>query len=384
MLFPNLIETQPRLADEIARIEGGGFLPQALLFSGERGSSRLTAALDLSFHIMEKENKREILSSGNIIFFPKRKLSAMITCSLELYGKQKTRNARLFMLESVRKALMQYNGAIQSAYDAKAKSLFADAAEIDQALLDFEDDREYSDKEISSLIDFLRRKLTPAFLSKGKKSMSVSIDEIRAVKEWLSETGDEKFVIFENIEDSTEGAKNSLLKLLEEPDPNSHLILISQQPQRLLPTILSRVRKFNFPELSEEKITALISKKFSLYSKYKSFESFFFREGHGDDVNNEMDKAIKSFSDALSGKRILSLEEEEAMISFLDKTEGYSYFREECSSMIEREFREGNMSAAKARRIYRIFSTWQNSSDIFNLSQRMAIDLALREASDVK
>ena len=97
-----------------------------------------------------------------------------------------------------------------------------------------------------------------------------------------------------------------------------------------------------------------------------------------------MDNAIKEFSDALSGKRILSLEEEEAMISFLDKTEGYSYFREECSSMIEKEFRAGRMSAAKAMRIYRIFSTWQNSSDIFNLSQRMAIDLALREASDVK
>jgi hypothetical protein len=42
-------------------------------------------------------------------------------------------------------------------------------------------------------------------------------------------------------------AANALLKLLEEPRPNSFLLLISRRPEGLLPTIRSRVQAFRLP-----------------------------------------------------------------------------------------------------------------------------------------
>ena len=86
-------------------------------------------------------------------------------------------------------------------------------------LLNLEDDRDYSDKELSEIVKSLERCLDPRFLYCGKKSPSaVTIDQIRAVQEYFSQLGEDKVVIFENVEDATDGAKNSLLKMLEEPE----------------------------------------------------------------------------------------------------------------------------------------------------------------------
>lgn len=54
-------------------------------------------------------------------------------------------------------------------------------------------------------------------------------------------------------------AANRLLKILEEPPGQTVFILVSNQPERLLPTILSRTRRVAFPPLTENEIaTALM------------------------------------------------------------------------------------------------------------------------------
>ena len=53
-------------------------------------------------------------------------------------------------------------------------------------------------------------------------------------------------------------AANALLKTLEEPGTNMVLILISANPQQLLPTVLSRCHRLNFNPLSPEKIEKIL------------------------------------------------------------------------------------------------------------------------------
>lgn len=53
---------------------------------------------------------------------------------------------------------------------------------------------------------------------------------------------------------------NALLKLLEEPYPDTIFILVSNEPDKLLPTIFSRTQRFNLKPLTDEEIeTSLIS-----------------------------------------------------------------------------------------------------------------------------
>lgn len=53
---------------------------------------------------------------------------------------------------------------------------------------------------------------------------------------------------------------NALLKLLEEPYPDTIFILVSNEPDKLLPTIFSRTQRFNLKPLSNEEISQMISK----------------------------------------------------------------------------------------------------------------------------
>ena len=59
-------------------------------------------------------------------------------------------------------------------------------------------------------------------------------------------------------------ACSSLLKILEEPPPGLHFILLSAEPGRLFPTILSRCQRFTLLPLSNGEITELLLERTAL------------------------------------------------------------------------------------------------------------------------
>lgn len=82
--------------------------------------------------------------------------------------------------------------------------------------------------------------LTPA---EDKKT--VGVDEVRDLIDFIGKTaqlGGNKLILVAEpaVEEMTLAASNALLKSLEEPTRNTVLLLVSDQPSRLLPTIKSR------------------------------------------------------------------------------------------------------------------------------------------------
>jgi len=72
---------------------------------------------------------------------------------------------------------------------------------------------------------------------------ALKIDQIRAVERFLALTPNEsarKIALINAFERATIGAANALLKTLEEPPAYAHLILLAQDAEVLLPTIVSR------------------------------------------------------------------------------------------------------------------------------------------------
>lgn len=70
-----------------------------------------------------------------------------------------------------------------------------------------------------------------------------------------------KVVIVDEAERMSNGAQNAFLKTLEEPPPNSVIILITSSPDSLLPTIRSRCQLIRFNPLPEELILYELNKK---------------------------------------------------------------------------------------------------------------------------
>lgn len=89
----------------------------------------------------------------------------------------------------------------------------------------------------------------------------IKIEQVRQVtksEQFSPFEGQYKVFIFEAAEKLNPSAANALLKTLEEPRPHTILILITANPQQLLPTILSRCQKINFSPLLPDQIEKII------------------------------------------------------------------------------------------------------------------------------
>lgn len=72
---------------------------------------------------------------------------------------------------------------------------------------------------------------------------SIKIDDVRALQEYSHVKGHGvRLIVLDDADSLTIGASNALLKTLEEPRAGVHLILISDNPAKLMPTIKSRVQ----------------------------------------------------------------------------------------------------------------------------------------------
>ena len=80
-------------------------------------------------------------------------------------------------------------------------------------------------------------------VSPESRSRLITVEQLRDVESQLYKRpvkGGNKVAIIMDADRMNQSASNAFLKTLEEPPPNTHLLLVSTQPDRLLDTILSR------------------------------------------------------------------------------------------------------------------------------------------------
>ena len=109
------------------------------------------------------------------------------------------------------------------------------------------------------------------YISKQDKN-EITIDAIRKAHDFFNQTAAEgkvKFVIIDSADDLNRNAANALLKILEEPTPNTHLFLISHIPSKLLATIRSRCRIIKFQPLTEQELKSVVN-----MNKFSGMEDF--------------------------------------------------------------------------------------------------------------
>lgn len=90
----------------------------------------------------------------------------------------------------------------------------------------------------------------PAKSKEARSSPWISIEQIRELHDFIhvsSHRGGRKIIVVSPAEALNVAAANALLKNLEEPPPQTHFILISHRPHRLMRTIISRCRQFSLP-----------------------------------------------------------------------------------------------------------------------------------------
>lgn len=244
-------------------------LPAALLFCGENYTGRLSAAIELGRILSCEGNEKgkddcscpscqkyKSFLSQNLL------LTGYRDCTLEIAAMQKAflqavansaDSITLSALEnhyivSIRKLTARFDSALWN-NDDKYNKIIPLLTEIEDTIEDIKAIVPSRDLNI----DKLNKLCTSIFKSCDKLEgtflpTSIPISQIRNISEWahLSSISGKKIVIIEKADNMQEGARNALLKTLEEPPDNVYFVLITNRRGAILPTILSRVRTYNF------------------------------------------------------------------------------------------------------------------------------------------
>ena len=107
----------------------------------------------------------------------------------------------------------------------------------------------------------------PCYVRLGRAAVPVfykESDEITRKLSLKSSEGGYKVTIVWLPEKLHEVCANKLLKLLEEPPEKTIFLLISEAPEMILPTILSRTQRFNIPKIEEADIAEALQQKYGV------------------------------------------------------------------------------------------------------------------------
>ncbi|MDR1148099.1 MAG: DNA polymerase III [Spirochaetaceae bacterium] len=273
-MFENMIG-QPvtaRLQADMAH----NVLAPAMLFAGPHASGKGTAALEMGRAFScETENApwncrcvncmhHRLLSHDDLIVMGPRPFSAEIAAARAAFLRDTaSASSKTLFVRSVRKLLMRFSPVLWTD-DSKISKLNGILESINETMeeLDLLCSAEGNAEKITKICDSVI-KHTLKLEAEGMTD-TIPVSHIRSAAYWLriAPSGKRKLLVIENADRMQDAARNSLLKILEEPPGTCAIIFCSSKPEALLETIVSRLRPYIFARRGEEADTEVVRRVF--------------------------------------------------------------------------------------------------------------------------
>ena len=310
-MFENIIghkQTVELLKEQVAK----GTLPGSILIEGPRYAGKLTLALELARALTCTGDRswncrcpscrsQKLLIQSDTLLLGYDNFMEEISVARQLLEANDQIYSRYLFLRSVRKLLRRFDPVFYDEKETKFKKVQPLLAYLEEALggIDPEDlSTPVKPKVLDSIVE------NAADLAKELNLSTIPVNQIRKVTFWAhtSTTESRKVVIIENAEKMNDSARDSMLKILEEPPENCFFIFLSSRTGEIIPTIRSRLRSYPLKERSTEdnsKVLSLIFRENS--GAYSSISSYF--DSFDPDVEALSDLASRYLSYYLSDPR---------------------------------------------------------------------------------
>ena len=240
-------------------------LAPSMLFFGPLASGKGSAAIELARSLSCEAGQAQwncacpacarhrLLLHPDLVMIGPRAFSAEIAASRVAFLRDPASAAgRSLFIRSLRKLLARFSPAV---WEYESKSGRVNPLSLLQSLEEDLDAFEAlsagtSAPEKTAALEKLTESLAKnAFkLEDDCMSETIPIAQLRRAAWWsrLSPSGKQKTLIIENADRMKDEARNSLLKLLEEPPESLNIVLTVARREALLATILSRLRPYRF------------------------------------------------------------------------------------------------------------------------------------------
>jgi len=262
-MFENIIE-QGAVSQLRNDILSGRNAP-SMLFFGPPESGKGSTALELA-RVLSCEGdaswkcscssceRHRYLQHDDLLVLGRRSFMSEINASCSVFLRsQNAVGPKLLFFRSLRKLQIRFS-PVPLEDDPKFGKFSSVLQSLDERLNEFLlTDTQAAD---GTAIEKLCRALVKDALTLESEGMGtvIPINHIRRASYWcrLAPNGKKKTLIIENAENMRDEARNSLLKLLEEPPSSVNIVLTAGRREAIMPTILSRLRPYRFLKRSEE------------------------------------------------------------------------------------------------------------------------------------
>jgi DNA polymerase III delta prime subunit len=371
-MFEHLAAFQPELAANLGEQFTSGRFAQVNLFSGPAYSLRMSFALECVRILDCHEDGRSrctcpscaqwrTLSGENLLIVSKRDHRSIIESAIASWERLGTDFSKEALIRSLRILLLAYHPQLNTLAEATALNEL-----VGQLVTSGEEEEAVRARWAKELRQGVRRLLVAA-----KKSSTITIAQVRSIAEWVSRSaiGSEKrFIIIEAMEETNLSARNALLKLLEEPPSDVYFFLLSEHPNRIMQTILSRARQTRFSPLTDEALARYLQPYYPK-KQYSDLSSFYLENG-GLDLP-VLDEAARRIADSVIARRTLSSVELATLLDGIDKMDGYEQFLHFLLDCLCERQRVGALESARATALVRAVNESYYQGELYNQDVKM-------------
>lgn len=384
-MFENII-AQNRVVEEIEKAVNGRSVPGALLFSGEHYTGKISTALELARVLncsgdcswncpcRSCETHRLLLHPylqmiGNSSF-----MDEINTCA-EILKKSQPVYARYMFIRAVRKLLKRFDPVLWEGNEPKYKQAVGNAVKAEELLREIKvTDEAPEPAALIKIIDRIVSECGKIVDSGGADNIPIS--QIRRLITWAHTASDSaKIVIIENADTMGESARNSLLKLLEEPPQGCFFILTTSRKGAIIPTILSRVRVMNFHERTKTESAEVIKRIFrdDVHGFRNIREYFLSRKADIEMIT----RLASGYINCLTGRGESMLSDIGDFKTIVGSRRIFSLFIEECSAVLQEQFREGSIDKHEALALNEQLKKIKEQRELYNQSSQLLLESLL-------
>ncbi|MBI9106897.1 MAG: hypothetical protein JEZ04_09130 [Spirochaetales bacterium] len=382
-MFENIIGQQ-RVVEEIEKAVTGKALPGSLLFSGDHYSGKISTALELSRILTcsgdkswncacrSCENQRLLLHPYIQILGSSFFMEDINACADIIKAKQPV-YARYMFIRAVRKLLKRFDPVLWEGNEPKFKQVAANAVKAEELLREIKIDGDLEPTvKLAKLVDRIVNECGK--IADSYNSDNIPIDQIRRIHSWARTSSEScKIVIFENADLMGDSSRNSLLKILEEPPENCYFILTTSRKGAIIPTILSRVRVYNFKSRTDTEADEVIRKIFREdRTGYRSIREYFL--GRKSDII-ALKQLASDFTDSVvemeTGKNLGIIGNFKDVFS---QKRLFTLFVEECVAIMRVRLKEGRLDAHRAMELNELFRKAMLRREQYNQSSQLVLE----------
>lgn len=274
-MFENILG-QPEASGLLRADLERGELPGSLLFEGPPNSAKLSSALELARALSCERGaawnctcpqcaRHRTLAHQDILLLGPKSFREELAIGASMMERAPGTASRYFFIRAARKLARRFDRELYEGEEGRLSKALplvrsvlegidacAPATSVSGGL-----DDEAAAKEASRLLSACAKleDLLPA---------STPVFQVRAMEFWarLAPYGRRKTIIVEHADRMLESSRNALLKILEEPPAHAVFVLTTSRRQAMIPTILSRVRRYRFIQRTGDDARLVIERIF--------------------------------------------------------------------------------------------------------------------------